>query len=302
MTGAITGVVIRSARPSGLRGRGLGCFLPGEVRANATAAPTVGSDCPISSSTSRSPSGPTHQAWRAERRDDVLIFAGRNRDLGRLTLLPGTRISGRVVDAQGKPVAGAGVKLDLYRFQLGHTISSQGTEWTFNADGDGRFATPPLPAGDGHFSLSAPGKVRTVVRKKAEPGTPVVDLGDVTLPDEMPVVGVVIDGEGKPAPGVEVIPDYDWENSAKTDKDGRFTVHGVGKDLKSLGLQSNDYFTPKPFDVTPGRTDLKLAVIKAYEIHGTAVDAETGKPVPVDTVRLCIVDRDPDDGHVTLRG
>jgi hypothetical protein len=47
---------------------------------------------------------------------------------------------------------------------------------------------------------------------------------------------------------------------------------------------------------------LKLTVIKAYEIHGTAVDAETGKPVPVDTVRLCIVDRDPDDGHVTLRG
>ena len=151
-------------------------------------------------------------------------------------------------------------------------------------------------------TFSAPGKVRTFVEKKAEPGTPVVDLGDVTLPDEMPVVGIVTDGEGKPAPGVEVIPDYDWENSAKTDKDGRFTVHGVGKDLKSLRLQSNDYFAPKPFDVAPGQTDLKLTVIKAYEIHGTAVDAETGKPVPIDTVRLCMVERDPDDGHVTLVG
>ncbi len=99
----------------------------------------------------------------------------------------------------------------------------------------------------------------------------------------MPVVGIVTDGEGKPAAGVEVIPDYDWQNSVKTDKDGRFTVHGVGKDLKSLRLQSNDYFSPKPFDVSPGRTDLKLTVIKAYEIHGTAVDAETGKPVPIDT-------------------
>jgi hypothetical protein len=237
-----------------------------------------------------------------ERRDNVCIFAGEDHDIGRLTLLSGTRMCGRVVDAQGKPIAGAGVKLDLYRHQLGYTITSQGTEWTFNAAADGRFATPPLPAGSGHFSLGAPGKVRTFVRKKAEPGTPVVDLGDITLPDEMPVAGIIIDGEGKPAPGVEVIPDYDWENSAKTDKDGRFTVHGVGKDIKILQLQSNDYFTPKPFDVTPGQTDLKLAVIKAYEIHGTAVDAETGKPVPVDTVRLCIVDRDPDDGHVTLRG
>ena len=237
-----------------------------------------------------------------ERRDDVRIFPGKDRDIGRLTLLPGTRMRGRVVDAQGKPVAGANVKLELYRHQLGHTISSQGTEWTFNADGDGRFATPPLPAGSGNFSIGAPGKVRTFVGKKAEPGTPVVDLGDVTLPDEMPVVGVVTDNEGKPAPGVEVIPDYDWENSVKTDEGGRFTVHGVGKDLKNLRLQSNDYFAPEPFDVAPGQTDLKLTVIKAYEIHGTAVDAETGQPVPLDTVRLCMVRRDPDDGHVTLVG
>jgi Carboxypeptidase regulatory-like domain len=237
-----------------------------------------------------------------ERREEVRIFAGRNRDLGRLTLLPGTRMHGRAVDAQGKPVAGADIKLDLYRHQLGHTITSQGTEWTVSAGGDGRFATPALPAGNGHLYVSARGKVRTFVGKKAEPGTPVVDLGDIALPDEMPVAGIIIDGEGKPAPGVEVIPDYDWENSAKTDKDGRFTVHGVGKDIKILQLRSNDYFTPKPFDVTPGRTDLRLTVIKAYEIHGTAVDAETGMPVSVDTVRLCIVDRDPDDGHVTLRG
>ncbi len=234
--------------------------------------------------------------------DDVRIFPGKDHDIGRLTLLPGTRIRGRAVDAQGEPVAEAGVKLDLYRYQLGHTVSSQGTEWTFHADADGRFATPPLPAGEGQFYFSAPGKVRTFVQKNAEPGTTVVELGDVTLPDEMPVVGVVADEEGKPAPGVEVIPDFEWQFSVKTDKDGRFTVHGVGKDLKILRLRSNDYFTPKPFDVTPGQTDLKLTVTKAYEIHGTAVDAETGKPVPLDTVRLCTVERDPDDGHISLVG
>jgi hypothetical protein len=237
-----------------------------------------------------------------ERRDDVRIFAGKDRDIGRLTLLPGTRIRGRAVDARGKPVPGAGVKLDLFRHQLGHTITSQGTEWTLRAAGDGHFATPPLPAGDGHFYLSASGKVRTFVLKKAEPGTPVLDIGDVILPDEMPVSGVVMDNEGQPAPGVEIIPDYDWENAARSDKDGRFIVHGVGKGLKQLRLQSNDYFSPKPFDVTPGQTGLKLAVIKAYEIHGTAVDAETGRPVPIKTVRLCTVRRDPNDGHVTLVG
>ena len=217
---------------------------------DAGAAPTGGSAC-----SGLKPDKPV-TVWAEaprpglrEHRDDVRIFPGKDRDLGRLTLLPGTRMRGRVVDARGKPVAGASVKLELYRFELGHTISSQETEWTLAPTGDGRFATPPLPAGDGHFNFSAPGKVRTFVVRKAEPGTPVVDLGDVTLPDEIPVGGIVTDGEGKPAPGVEVIPDYDWRNSVKTDKEGRFTLHGVGKDLKILRLQSNDYFAPKPFDV-----------------------------------------------------
>jgi hypothetical protein len=237
-----------------------------------------------------------------QRHEGVRIVPGQDRDIGRLALLPGTRMSGRVVDAQGKPLAGASVSLELFRFQLGHTITSQQTEWSLKADGDGRFATPPLPAGDAHFNLGALGKVRTFVQKKAVPGTPTVDLGDVTLPDEIPVTGVIIDNEGKPAPGVEAIPDYDYENAATSDKDGRFTVHGVGKALKQLRLRSNDYFSPKPFDVAPGQTGLKLAVIKAYEIHGKAVDAETGQPVPIETVRLCRVERDPDDGHITLTG
>jgi hypothetical protein len=234
--------------------------------------------------------------------EDVRIFSGKDRDIGRLTLLPGTRMRGRAVDARGKPITGASVKLEVYRFQLGHTVTSQGTEWRFYADNNGCFATPPLPAGNANFSFGASGKVRTFVQKKAEPGTAEINLGDVTLPDEMVVAGIVVDGESRPAPGVEVIPDYDWANSAKTDKSGRFTVHGVGKDIKILQLQSNDYFTPKPFDITPGRMDLKLTVIKAYEIHGTAVDAETGQPVPIETARLCMVRRDPEDGHVTLIG
>jgi hypothetical protein len=237
-----------------------------------------------------------------ERHDDVHVFPNKDLDIGRITLLPGTKINGRAVDAQGKPLAGAHVKLELYRYQLGHTISSQQTEWTLTAQVDGRFATPPLPAGDANFSIRAQGKTRTSVSKPAQPGTPVIDLGDVALADEIPVSGIVTDTDGKPAPGVEVIPDYDWQNSTKTNQQGQFVVHGVGKNVKQLRLQSNDYFSAKAFDVTPGQADLKLTVIKSYEIHGSAQDAETGKPVKVDSVRLCRVERDPKDGHVSLYG
>ena len=171
-----------------------------------------------------------------------------------------------------------------------------------NAGGDGRFATRPLPAGDAHFCFSAPGKVRTFVEKKAEPGTPVVDLGDVTLPDESRSPASSSTRRASRHPESRSSPITTGGTPQRPTRSGRFTVHGVGKDLKILRLQSNDYFSPKPFEVAPGRTDLKLTVIKAYEIHGTAVDAETGRPVPIDTVRLCMVLRDPDDGHVTLVG
>src|SRR5262249_3674434 len=57
------------------------------------------------------------------RRDDVRIFPGKAYDVGRMTLLPGTRLSGRAVDTQGEKVVRAHVVLDLYRYQLGHTIS-----------------------------------------------------------------------------------------------------------------------------------------------------------------------------------
>ena len=218
-----------------------------------------------------------------QRREGLHVFAGRDHDMGTLTLLPGTRIRGRTVDAGGRPVAGARIKLGDYRFILGHTISSDQTEWSLKGDADGRFVSPPLPTGDVHLLISSPGKVQTFVLRKAEPGVETADVGDVTLADEVPIRGSVVDQDGKPAAGVEVYADYDYEDAARTDKDGRFTVHAAGKDAKQLIVQSNNYFAPKPFDLGTNRSDVKLVVTRAYEIHGTVLDAESGKPVPIDT-------------------
>jgi hypothetical protein len=135
----------------------------------------------------------------------------------------------------------------------------------------------------------------------AEPGTTEADFGEIMLANEVPIRGVVVDQDGKPAPGVEIIADYDHENVTKTGKDGRFTVHGAGRDAKYLILQSNDYFAPnREVELGTERTDIKLTVIKAYEIHGSAVDAETGTLVPIDTVRLCRVERNPDGSYALI--
>ncbi|HZW30458.1 MAG TPA: carboxypeptidase-like regulatory domain-containing protein [Isosphaeraceae bacterium] len=235
-----------------------------------------------------------------QRHEGVHVFAGRDHDIGQLVLLPGTRIRGRAVDAQGRPIAGVQIMVKDFRHTLGHTISSNQTEWTLAGDAEGHFTTTPLPVGRVEFVFAAPGKVRPFVMRDAEPGTTEADLGDITLADEVPIRGVVVDQDGQAAPGVEVIADYDYEGAVKTGKDGRFTVHGAGRDAKQLRLQSNDYFAPKPVDLGPDRTGLKLTVTKAYQIHGTALDAETGKPVPIDTVRLCRVERNPDGSYALV--
>lgn len=236
-----------------------------------------------------------------QRVEGLHVFGGRDREIGTVTLLPGTRLRGRVVDSKGRPIAGSRIQIEDYRHVLGHTISSDQTEWSITGGAEGRFVTPPLPAGRVYFHFASPGKVRTFVERRAEPGSEKVDMGDIVLVDEVPIRGIVVDQDGKPARGVDVIADYDYEGAAKTDAAGRFEVHGAGEGAKTLLLHSNDYFVPKPFDLGTRHDDLRLVVTKAYEIHGTAVDAETGKPVPIDSVRLCIVERDP-DGSFALTG
>lgn len=200
-----------------------------------------------------------------QRREGLHVFAGRDRDMGALTLLPGTRIRGRAVDSQGRPVVGFRIKLDIYRYVLGHTISSDQTEWSIKGDAEGRFVTPTLPTGEIHLLFSSPGKVRTLVQRKAESGVEQLDLGDVKLADEVPIRGMVVDQDGKPAQGVEVYADYDRENVARTDNNGRFTVHAADKDAKLLMVQSNNYFAPKPFDLGPDRSDVKLVVTRVRD-------------------------------------
>jgi hypothetical protein len=236
-----------------------------------------------------------------ERRDGIHVFGGRSIDIGACPVLPGTLLRGRIVDTQKRPISGAEIELSDYRHVLGHTISDDQTVWKLKSDAQGRFVSAHLPAGDAHILVFYPGKVRTWKLQKAQPGVPEVDLGDIELPDETRIRGVVLDQDGKPAPGVQVYADYDIRNLVKTDKNGRFELGGAGENAKHILLRSDEYFAPGPIDLPKQRDNLRLSVTKAYEIHGTAVDSETGKLVPIDTVQLCVVHRDR-DGTYSLIG
>ena len=233
--------------------------------------------------------------------EGVAAFEGAGQDLGTLTLLPGTRVVGRVVGVDGRAVAGAKVGVEVRRRVHGHTTVPLQSPWDLSSDAEGRFRSPPLPSGEGYLLIGSPGKARKWLGPRLMPGTAEVDLGEVRLEDEVPIQGVVVDREGNPAPGVEVVVDGNYEDSATTGPDGRFTLGRAGRDAKQLRLVSRAYFAPDPLPLGPDRRDLRLVVTKAYEIDGRAVDAETGAPVEIATAQLCTVVHEP-DGTTSLQG
>jgi len=130
---------------------------------------------------------------------------------------------------------------------------------------------------------------------------------DLRLAREQVVRGRFVDLQGEPAAGVTVrvaaigkvrpgvfdgvsapaetkdLPA--WPKAAVTDKDGRFELHGVGRDGLARLSVSDDRFATQSFEAA---TDAKGGV-KEYEapslepahiIEGTVTGADTGKPVP----------------------
>lgn len=244
------------------------------------------------------------QGLAREHFEDVRIYAGRETDVGDLCLVPGARLSGRVVDAKGQPVAGARAIVKSWHFTLGHTITPNGPDWTVRGADDGQIRTPSLPVGKTDITITAPGKARLSLEKRIEPGQSAIDLGDIQLDDEQPITGTVVDQDGKPVRGATVVIDSDWDSRARTDHAGHFTVRGAPLKATWIRVEAPGYFDPtlRPVHELKGkRTDLRMPLQKAYTVQGRAIDADTGAPVDFQLVQLCTVTRD-EEGHITLTG
>ncbi len=177
-------------------------------------------------------------------------------------------ITGRVLDPTGKPVAGAAIRLDYYAYFEADPPGSPIPSATSGPDGRFSLRSSRLP-----FDAAAEGRAKRAVRilasapgfgpAWASPGARSDALHEVTLrlsPDDLPILGRVVDLEGRPIAGASIRTTTAWvppgddlsawiegardrgdsvwvgldqtplELAAATGPDGRFRLDGIGRE------------------------------------------------------------------------
>lgn len=243
------------------------------------------------------------------------IFPGADNDLGTIRMDRGSVFSGQVLDHDGTPVASALIDCDMHRHYLGNTIMSVGPVRQLRTDPDGRYRTPPLGIGERIIVVRAPHRLTAVVEPSDVPAREQT-LAPVTLARDVPIVGTILDEQGRPVVGVGV--DVGDEDKTISDSTGKFVLRGFGPDpLFQLqirkdgyqfvswivrgsdeGLRWHESGDEKQFGPVK---QLRIVMRPTASIEGTATDAETGEPVLLDQVVICFFERKP-DGEIVLDG
>jgi beta-lactamase regulating signal transducer with metallopeptidase domain/protocatechuate 3,4-dioxygenase beta subunit len=200
----------------------------------------------------------------------------------------GVPIEGRVVDADGKPVAGARV-LSTYRQDAMFTDVDK---FAVSTDSDGRFRTGQVRPGQWFLVASAKGHAPADQRVKV--GTAVQQV-EVSLGRPRPFKGRVVDPNGKPIAGAFVDPDL-WRGYRClgaflwTDAEGRFRWDDAPRDDLLVNVSQQGYRGLSQQRVSPSGEDVVFALEPSLRILGKVRNAETQARVENATVEYSAVD------------
>jgi RNA polymerase sigma factor (sigma-70 family) len=234
-------------------------------------------------------------------------------------------VSGRVLDPQGKPVPAADVTLwwhlgyeGYYRMWHPRTVKPLRPRFGAISDADGRFrfTFSPSEIDDGPMNMWEGRWKSTQVVAAAKgygPGWVLAEdirKGELTIrlvQDNAPIHGRIIDLQGRPVAGARVrvirlergddfIKDFLWQTSwtglsvrAATDKDGEFTLTGLGEGRKALVVLEGSTIAHQFLRIdTVGKAEREkekpvpygdVVVKPTKPIEGTIRAKDTGKPL-----------------------
>lgn len=190
--------------------------------------------------------------------------------LGDIELSAAEKVSGRVTDDAGKPVAGARVRAygGLPFEDENVTLYAETT-----TGADGTFAIPNSP---GRGRVTARGKgyspaTQTSFQERVTRVTLTLGIGGT-------VHGTVLDSDGKPVEGAIVV---SGALAAKTDASGQYRIAGVPAGFQAVEAFWKDFAARKDsLRVKKGETvEVPLRLGRSALVTGTVLDEKTRRPI-----------------------
>jgi hypothetical protein len=200
----------------------------------------------------------------------------------RQVLLKGVEISGRVLDHQGKPIAGAEV-IDSTR---GLTFLPF-VRRAFS-DAEGRFHFHLARGGDVTLTAQVHGSEPATLKVSAEPSAPPIEF---RLALGRSLRGRIVDPQGKPIAGANIIiPSIGQHKEIFlrrwSDADGRFDWDSAPSEKIAYSIYAAGYLPRERVLLAPSNIEEVVVLQPAVDVTLQVVDAGTGEPIPQFTVEL----------------
>jgi len=197
-----------------------------------------------------------------------------------------SRITGKLLDAAGQPVARAGLRVDFGESGPGRRRLSSfyvtADDLKIGAKGD--FTVERVPSGTGTIEILPEGfKRHEIEDARLAPGE-TFDAGTITLDRGHTVRGRVTGEDGKGLAKAEVGsfsfgPGGFGETEARTDSEGHYLLGGLGEAPVSLTVSLEGYGREKAEQVPPDSEGINFVLRRAGSLTGRVVAGD--KPVPV---------------------
>ncbi len=190
-----------------------------------------------------------------------------------LTLKQGLQLKGKILDASGKPIEGAAVRLGFDRF---------GTDLpTARTDDQGEFALKNCKAGKSLVTAQADGFAPTLQEVTVSDETPPLTF-ELDAPSHLEVE--VVDLAGNPISGAMVASDT-WrgfrslEFRENTDDQGLVSWKSAPADTILCDIMKSGYMSARRTPIAPKDGKKRVVLHPVLEVTGKVTDAKTGKPI-----------------------